>query len=122
MQHLHLLLPAAYCCACHYALLLDPLKFAAGLCASCDRQRVCMQADAMALVRAAEQRMEAHNIKYAEISRGTMNYMDAAEKRHSQAMSEASKQHARLMQALDDSALSHLQQEQRAAQTAAGEV
>ena len=71
----------------------------------------------MALVRAAEQRLQAHDIKHAEILRTTMNYMDAAEKRHSQALSEASKQHARLMQAQDDSALSHLRREQRAARS-----
>ena len=116
MQHLHLMLHAADCCACHYALLLDPLEFAAALFASCEQQRICMQADAMALVRAAEQRQQASDVKYADIVRDTMNYIDAAEKHHSQGLSEASKQHARQLQAQDESALSHLQQEQHASQ------
>ncbi len=42
--------------------------------------------------------------------------MDAEEKWPSQALSEASKQHARQLQAQNDSALSHLKQKQRAAQ------
>ena len=43
MQLLHLMLPVAYCCLCHYALLLDPLDFAAGVCASC-KAAACLHA------------------------------------------------------------------------------
>ncbi len=85
MQLLRLMLPVAYCCACHYALLLDPLDFAAGLCASCKQRHVCMQADAKALVTAAEQRLQALEFKNAVILRDTLEYKETTEKRHSQA-------------------------------------
>ncbi|DBA84910.1 TPA: hypothetical protein ACH3X1_005923 [Trebouxia sp. C0004] len=80
-----------------------------------EEQASIVQADATALVRAAEQRLQTQDIKYADILRDTANYLDAAEEWHSQALSEASKQQARQLQAQSDSALSHLQQEQREA-------
>ncbi len=47
-----------------------------------------MQADAKALVRAAEQRLQALEAKNAEILRDTVEYMDTTGKRHSQAEAE----------------------------------
>jgi len=52
-------------------VLLDPLDFAAALCAFCKQRRVCMQADAMAFAKAAEQRMQAQTTQYADIIRDT---------------------------------------------------
>ncbi|DBA89813.1 TPA: hypothetical protein ACH3X2_004683 [Trebouxia sp. C0005] len=81
-----------------------------------EEQASIVQADAMTLVRATEQQLQALDDKYADILRNNRNHIDAAEKRHFQALTEASQQHARQLQAQDDNALSHLQQEQRAAQ------
>ena len=91
-----------------------PTGFAAGLCASCKQRHVCMQADAKALVRAAEQRLQALDIKNAEILRNTIQYMDTTEKRHSQAEAENQTQHdsdVRYLQARHESAILKFQAE-----------
>ncbi len=85
---------AAFDVACCLLLRL-PLRFAArptgccsSMCASCKQQHVCMQADAKAFVRAAEQRLQALESKNAEILRDTFEYKDTTEKRYSQAEAE----------------------------------